>query len=71
MTDFAEGDKVVLIDSPTCTDDWSDVRGTVTRVSEILSKDGMVQITPVTPRPDGFGLSSFFWDSSLLVKEEW
>lgn len=69
MTDFAEGDKVVLIDSEDCKDDWSDVRGVISRISTIAN-DEMIRITPTVDRPDGHGRASFIWEKNLLIKDE-
>lgn len=71
MTDFAEGDKVILIDHDDCNDDWSDVRGTVMEMSPSTARGQYIRIKPVTDRPDGFKLTPFFWERDLVIKEEW
>ena len=71
MTDFAEGDKVVLIDSDGCLDDWSDFRGTVMTVTSGEFGRLHIRIKPAMNRPDGFKMQPFYWDRELIIKEDW
>ena len=63
MTDFKNGDRVTLV----CEndDDWHGLAGTV--ISQPDSP--LTQVELDKERPDGFGMTPFFWPKEMLKKD--